>query len=75
MSFPNMENYERGNILTVTHHMEKPLRFDTQAKCFSYITKNVSALIEFAKMSYKDTKNPEIAEFLCMPKEIEGLNT
>lgn len=39
MFFPNFADYERGNVLRVTHYEGKVIDFKSQSKCFSYVTK------------------------------------
>ena len=75
MFFPNMADYERGNVLNVTHYQGKVVDFDSQSKCFSYVTKNIDELIAFAKRSYEDTQGSQVAEILCMPKSVEEIET
>ncbi len=75
MFFPNMADYERGNVLNVTHYQGKIVEFESQSQCFSYVTKNIDELISFAKRSYKDTKGSQVAEILCMPKSKKEIHT
>ena len=75
MFFPNFADYERGNVLRVTHYEGKVIDFKSQSKCFSYVTKNVDELIAFAKKSYDDIKGSQVAEIICMPKSVEEINT
>ena len=75
MFFPNIADYERGNILNVTHYKGKVVDFDSQSKCFSYVTKHIDELVAFAKNSYKDTQGSQVAEIICMPKSVEEIDT
>tara|TARA_R100001591_G_scaffold778_1_gene1948 strand:+ start:92 stop:352 length:261 start_codon:yes stop_codon:yes gene_type:complete len=77
MFFPNLQDYDRGNVLIVSHKDDKELVFEKQEQCYEYVTNNISELIQFAKNSYKEIKGAQVSQFLCLPKDYNerGIST
>ncbi len=69
MFFPNLQDYDRGNVLVVSHKDNKELVFEKQGECYEYVTNNINELLEFARNSYKEIEGAQVSQFLCLPKD------
>ena len=77
MFFPNLQDYNTGNVLVVSHKDGKELVFEKQEQCYKYVTDNIGELLDFARNSYKEIEGAQVSQFLCLPKDYNerGIST